>query len=197
MKDQPLPALHLEVNPEHLYLFTTLLQSGIEVKTNAGTEMGHFLATLDGFTPEYIANTVETIFLNGSPVDDLKLTFSGETPVLALSAAMPGLAGAIFRKNSFHSPLRTQTDSLHFEDKKQKEISVTLKLFNSIAKERGAALLRDGISIKADKLHNFLQKRDSLLDYIIAIRLNNNTLSKTALLTTLQRFTTIYLKISA
>jgi hypothetical protein len=45
------------------------------------------------------------------PVDDLETVVDGSSPVIAISGAMPGLAGAIFRKNSFHAALRTSADN--------------------------------------------------------------------------------------
>jgi len=90
----------LTVTPEKLPLFTTVLQSGIEILTPAGTSLGQFPSALPGFTAEYLANTLQTIFHNGSAVDYLTTVLCGEKPTLAFSSAMPGVAGAIFRKIS-------------------------------------------------------------------------------------------------
>jgi hypothetical protein len=196
MEEQlPSAAVTLQVLPESLHLFTTLLQSGIEIKANTAIEMGEFLCQLPGFTPDYIHATVETIFLNGTPVDDLTLRFTGEAPVLALSAAMPGLAGAIFRKNSIHSALRTQTTTQESAGDNTRAITVTLKLFNSIAKERGPFLLEAGITIKASKFLTFLHQRAGLCDHITDIDLNNEVVNVATLLGNLSEFQTIYFKV--
>ena len=151
-----LPDVHVIVPSHTLLLFTTLLQSGIEIKATSGDTLGKFLDQFPGFTPEYLADTVQTIFLDGTAVDDLTLPLEGDTPVLALSAAMPGLAGAIFRKNSFHSALRTETRTQLSGSEPQKKITVTLKLFNSIARERGGDMLRQGISVRSALFSAFL-----------------------------------------
>ena len=131
MEDQlSLPELILEVTAESLPLFTTLLQSGIEINCNDGLSMGHFLNELPGFTPEYISDIIQTIFLNGTAEDDMTTPLTGKNPVLALSAAMPGLAGAIFRKNSLHSALRTETRKKNTTESQSESLTVTLKLFN-------------------------------------------------------------------
>ena len=196
MEEQlPSATVTLSVTPKSLHLFTTVLQSGIEIKTNTATDMGMFLCQLPGFTADYISSTVETIFLNGTPVDDVTQPFTGDAPVLALSAAMPGLAGAIFRKNSIHSALRTQTASQEQLNDSAKAITVTLKLFNSIAKECGPFLLKAGITIKASKFFTFLHKRTGLCDYIIDIDLNNEVVNVATLLGSLTEFQTIYLKV--
>jgi hypothetical protein len=196
MEEQPpSAAVTLHVLPESLHLFTTLLQSGIEIKTTTVIEMSAFLCQLPGFTPDYIHATVETIFLNGTPVDDLTLRFTGDAPVLALSAAMPGLAGAIFRKNSIHSALRTQTNTQESAGDNTRAITVTLKLFNSIAKERGPFLLEAGITIKASKILTFLHQRAGLCDYITDIQLDNEVVNVATLLGNLSEFQTIDLKV--
>ncbi|MFT5701869.1 MAG: hypothetical protein ACI8ZB_004771 [Desulforhopalus sp.] len=196
MEEQAIPAaVTLSVLPDSVHFFTTVLQSGVEVKTSIATEIGAFLCQLPGFTPEYIASTVETIFLNGTPVDDLTLSFTGKAPVLALSASMPGLAGAIFRRNSIHSALRTQTDSSNHVSSDDQATTVTLKLFNSIAKERGAILLETGVTIKAAKVLTFLQKQTGLCDYITDIELNSEAVNITTLFTSLSEAQTIHLKV--
>jgi len=175
MEDQQtLPSLRLAVVPDALPLFTTVLQSGIEIKTTQGMSLAKFLSNFPGFTAEYLSDTVQTIFLNGTAVDDLALPLNGNNPVVALSAAMPGLAGAIFRRNSFHSALRTETKSLLSKEIQQQSISVCLKLFNSIAKERGAALLKSGVCIRADLLAGFLANRPHLLQQIETIQFEEN-----------------------
>lgn len=196
MEEQlPSARISLRVQPESLHLFTTLLQSGIELKTSTATELGTFLCQLPGFTLEYITSKVETIFLDGFPVDDLTQPFTGENAVLALSAAMPGLAGAIFRRNSIHSTLRTQTKSPAHVETSQKNTTVTLKLFNSIAKERGETLLATGITLKASKVLSFLKRRPEICDNITEINVNNEVVNLTTLLEQLPQFQTISFKV--
>ena len=182
MEDQPaLPSLRLTVHPEALILFTTVLQSGIEIKADEGDSLGNFLSKLPGFTADYLADSVQTIFLNGTAVDNLTLPFTGKNPVLALSAAMPGLAGAIFRRNSFHSALRTETKSLQSASRPQKSITVTLKLFNSIARDRGVELLKRGVCMEAVPFAAFLAKRVHLLQQIEEILFNDKVVEATEL----------------
>lgn len=197
MEEQlPSSAATLRVTPDSHHLFTTLLQSGVEVKSSNLMEMGAFLCQLPGFTPEYISNTVETIFLNGTPVDDLSQPFSGDNPTLALSAAMPGLAGAIFRKNSIHSALRTQTDTDKRLSKSAKSIVVTLKLFNTIAKGPGTDLLINGVSISSANVLNFFKRRSGLCDYITDIELGNEKITYMDFLHKIPQFQKIHLKVT-
>lgn len=191
-----LPVVHVLVPSHSLPLFTTLLQSGIEIKATSGDTLGKFLNQFPGFTPDYLAETVQTIFLDGTAVDDLTLPLEGDNPVLALSAAMPGLAGAIFRKNSFHSALRTQTKGEAKNSEPEKAITVTLKLFNSIAQERGVELLRQGVPVKSLPLTAFLVKRPHLGKYILSIRCNGKELSQEEFINILGQYSAINLNIA-
>jgi hypothetical protein len=158
--------------------------------------LAKFLDRFPGFTAEYLADTVQTIFLNGTAVDDLSLPLTGSNPVLALSAAMPGLAGAIFRKNSFHSALRTETKSVQSGTGPKDSISVTLKLFNSIAKDRGEALLKAGLCLRGDQLATFLTKRPHLIQHIVKIQLGEKELDQRELLHVLPDLAKVNLNIT-
>jgi hypothetical protein len=192
---QPLLPLVLTVAPEQLPLFTTVLQSGIEITTPAGTSLGQFLGALPGFTAAYLADAVQTIFHNGTAIDDLTTILSGDRPVLALSSAMPGLAGAIFRKNSFHAALRSDIKTAETASPQAKTLAVTLKLFNSIALDRGKELLARGVRLPAQTLANFFRIRPGLLQAIEAIQLDGKNIESPAMLRALALPTKIDLKI--
>lgn len=173
-----LPELSLTIDPRDISFYTTLLQSGIEIKCQPNEPVARFLDRLPGFTVDYIADIVQTIFLDGTAVDDLTTPLCGKNPVLALSAAMPGLAGAIFRRNSFHAALRTTPDKKNTQNIETKKITVTLKLFNSIASDRGPELLQNSIIIKTGHLLNYLAKRPSLLSQVKQSVLSGKTVHK-------------------
>jgi hypothetical protein len=105
------PRLDILIPADTINQYTTLLQAGILEERSASTTVGGLLASLPGFTMQYIRERIETIFLNGLPIDNLETIINGPSPVaLAISAVMPGLAGAIFRKNSFHAALAQLCD---------------------------------------------------------------------------------------
>ena len=197
MQDQlTLPKLTLIVHSEDLPFYTTLLQSGVEIKSTNSETMGHFLNRLPGFTMDYVSDTVQTIFLNGTAVDDLTTPLGSDDPVLAISAAMPGLAGAIFRRNSFHAALRTNTETPIETGKEVEPTQVTLKLFNSIAMERGAELLGMGVVIKTAHFNGFFAKRAALLTKTVQIKLENEPVRKEKLTELLAETEKINLKIT-
>lgn len=159
----------LTVDADALPSFTTLLQSGIKIAIPGKQSLLQILATLPGFTLDYLGTTVQTIFYNGIPLDDLQKV-PADGAVIALSAAMPGLAGAIFRKQSIHAALRSVAKEAPGTSPHD-STAITLKLFNHIALDRGEELLARGITIPAEVFANFLNKRPYLLEGIRDIHL--------------------------
>jgi hypothetical protein len=166
----PPSALLLKVKGEAIPLFTTLLQSGVEVKTAGGQPLGALIGGFPGFSADYLSQRVQTIFLDGTAIDDLTVPLGRDHQVVALSAAMPGLAGAIFRRNSFHAALRTATGG-KATPAVSTVITVTVKFFNSIAAEQGPALLARGVLVKRASLVTFFAGRPGLLENIVQAEL--------------------------
>jgi uncharacterized protein YjbI with pentapeptide repeats len=140
-------------------VFLQIFQQGVYLKTRAGLSLSEVLEEA-GFSRKYLEERVRTVFLDGTAIDDLDNAIIRGDCVIALSAAMPGLAGAILRKGSPISVLRSSTpaitdlnssgDALH---------TLRLKLFNAVAKEMGPELLRSGILLKRSDLEQLLSNR--------------------------------------
>ncbi|WP_163339365.1 hypothetical protein [Desulfopila sp. IMCC35008] len=186
--------LVLKVDQGSPGLFSTLLQSGLQIAIEPGTTIDALLMKLPGFTSEYIAERVQTIFLDGTATDDLYTPISGIKCVLAITTAMPGLAGAIFRKDSHHAALRTTTVNTTI-DTSIKETIVTLKLFSALAKERGPGLLNDGVTVGSSNLVSFLNYRPSLLGRIKRCTFNDRQLAPEELCEKIKPFETIHLRV--
>jgi len=138
-----------------------IFQQGVYLKTLAGLPLARVLEEA-GFSRKYLEEKVQTVFLDGSAVDDLDRAIVKDGCVIALSAAMPGLAGAILRKGSPISALRSRT-SAEMGPHCTEEAILKLKLFNTIAKEMGPELLNSGILLKGSDLEDFFSNRDELL----------------------------------
>lgn len=191
-----MPRVSLQVKPDVQPRFTTLLQSGIFLVVPQGTTICNLLLTLPGFTAEYIRDRVETVFLNGLPADNMNQKLFGKTAVLALSAAMPGLAGAIFRKGGVHASLRTETATEHRDTNTTRTpVQIRLKLFNIIAVARGALLLSEGCLFSASALIKFLDYRPPLLKGILHLSVNKQAVSPNMLADKLPMDTIIHLQI--
>jgi len=105
MRTSP-PQLVISVPRDSAAGFASLLQYGFLLAVDKPVALLPLLLSLPGFTAEYLEKTVQTIFINGVAADRLDQPLSGGGTV-ALSAAMPGLAGAIFRRQGIHGVLRS------------------------------------------------------------------------------------------
>jgi hypothetical protein len=135
----------------------TLLQRGFVLPVTDTISIAELLMGLPGFNQEYIRDRIQTIFVNGLAEDNTSRELSAGD-ILALSAAMPGLAGAIFRRGGQHASLRTRPAELNPFESDQSGY-ITVKLFNMIATETGPQLLQTGILIKGKTLARFLDRQ--------------------------------------
>lgn len=154
------PLLTLSLTPQALCGFASLMQHGLLFPVRQPVPILSFLLTLPGFTADYLEKTVQTIFINGVAADSLDQDLAAGM-TLALSAAMPGLAGAIFRRQGVHGSLRSQPVLKEIESPSDSGY-VTVKLFNAIATDRVADLLTAGILISGQSLHDFAVRREAL-----------------------------------
>jgi len=191
------PTVSLLVRADALDRFTTLLQSGFFLSIQQGESIGGLLTSLPGFSEKYIKERVQTIFVDGLPADDLAQQFSEKETVLAISAAMPGLAGAIFRKGGVHASLRTTTGKKKHSSPQGGLLTVRLKLFNIIAKERGITVLAQGCLILSASLEKFLGYRPPLAASIQSISIDGQKTDMKMLRKILAVNTTIVLTINS
>jgi len=154
--------LDLFLRPEHIPRLLGFFREGIGLPVRVGCTVRSLFCEQLGLSPRYMDQRVQTIFLDGKPVDDVDTAVVREGMTLALSAAMPGLAGATLRKGGFFADLRRQITH------QEKEIDICpsgtpgeirLKLFNFLAAEWGPELLRRGILIQGERWGDFLQRQ--------------------------------------
>ncbi|MEW5775150.1 MAG: hypothetical protein AB1916_16655 [Thermodesulfobacteriota bacterium] len=136
-----------------------LLRAGVGIPVPGPLPVRGLLCDVLGLDPEFVESRVATLFLNGSPVDDLDETQVRPGDTLALAAAMPGIAGITMRRNSPVKALRadiscTQTAA---GSRPGSAGTVTVKLFNFIALEAGPALLAQGVIAPAPHLAQALR----------------------------------------
>ena len=137
-----------QISPNMLSCFFPLFQQGITVEVETGCSIKELLCGQLGIDPAYVEERISTIFLNGKPVDDCDTAVVGDGAVLALSAAMPGLVGAMLRKGGFYTAMRSAiTYRTQSADSIRANGRIRLKLFNSIMGEAGPLILRRGIII--------------------------------------------------
>ncbi len=140
--------------------FVEILQQGFHVEARLGTSIRDVVCDELGVTPEYLDHRINTIFLDGKPVDDARQAIIREESTLALSASMPGFVGAAFRKAGFYAAMRKQiTHEKEEASASGKRGFFVLKLYNFVAEELGPLFLEMGIYVKADQLNSFFATR--------------------------------------
>jgi hypothetical protein len=156
--EKPLSAtsLRLLVDKKLFYTFTPLLQRGVRVMVQVGGSLRRLLEDQVGLNPEYMKERIKTVFLDGKPVDDWDSALVQDGAVLALSAAMPGLAGATLRRGGVWAGMRSQIT--HQENRSSispEEGLVAIKLFNLLIPELGPFLLEHGVFLPREDWEEF------------------------------------------
>jgi len=150
--------LFLALGSEKIPYLFQLLQQGFMVRVQVGCSVRALLSQQLNISPEFLEGRIKTIFLDGRPVDDMDSAIIKAGSTLALSAALPGLAGATLRRGGTFASLRSQLT--HPRDEAPvapQEGFIVLKLFNLLMDELGPALLHRGVFIKKEVLKEFLK----------------------------------------
>ncbi len=136
--------------------FLLLLQRGFMIKTRTGCSVEDFLCNEVGVSRDTMEK-IQSVFLEGKPVDNLGSAVIRGGTTLALSAAMPGLVGATLRRGGLYSSFRSSIT--HREGSGAcvaGEGLVRLKLFNLLIDELGRRFLGKGILVRPSDLADFL-----------------------------------------
>jgi hypothetical protein len=141
--------------------FIELLQKGFQVKVRVESTIRDVVCDQIGVANEYLDQRITTIFLDGSPVDDVDSATIHAGASLALSAAMPGLVGATMRKAGYYAQMRQGITYVADEQvaSDSRLDFFTLKLFNLVAAELGPLFLTHGIWVNRQDLARFLKSR--------------------------------------
>jgi len=146
-----------------LQIITPILQKGFQIHELTDISLNHLLKTRWNLTDDFIRERIGTIFLDSKPVDDLDRTVIRSGAVLALSAAMPGLVGAVMRRGS---PLAVFRDTISCVDEtaciSESNGTITIKLFNTLMKDLGPMFLKNGMIVDIKDLDSL--SRDLSLD---------------------------------
>jgi len=158
-KNHTTTTICLTVEKDQVPAFLPLLAQGFTVKTKLGCSVQELLCTQIGLSADYVEHRLQTIFLDGKAVDNVKTAVVRPNATLALSAAMPGLAGVTLRRGGVYASMRHQIT--HNKNTKAEIIAdgeIVLKLFNLVARDIGSMFLMQGIWISGNKLQNFLRR---------------------------------------
>ena len=152
--------IQLEVVANSIPMFFELLRSGFSADITIGCSLEHMLSNQMDIAPDYLRDRVQTVFMNNSPVDDITSAPVPDGAVISLSAAMPGLNGAVMRRGGLLSGMRRTIS--HSPDEaciQPLPGRITLKLFNLIAKELGSQFLSRGIVVSSKALNDLFKRQ--------------------------------------
>jgi len=144
------PRITFDVDGPLVSHFFLLLQQGVTIRSRTGCSVAAFLTEELGAGIETIKR-IQSVILDGSPVDDLESAVIKDGSVLALSAAMPGLVGATLRRGGTYSSFRSAI-TYHETEKEcvKGEGLVQIKVFNLLMAELGPVLLQRGVVISSE-----------------------------------------------
>jgi hypothetical protein len=130
-----------------------LVQAGVRVECESGMSAREFMREALGLDDDYIEHTISTLFIDSEPVDDIDAAQVRSGSCVALSAAMPGLVGAVMRRGSPYASFRagiSHGSSGSIEDSEgatSKAGLVQVKYFNAVMRDRGPSLLERGVLV--------------------------------------------------
>lgn len=152
--------VQVSINASQLPEFLQLIQQGIVLRREVGCSVRSFLCHQLKLSQEFIEDKIQTIFLDGKPVDNLNRAYVKDGCTLALSSAMPGLVGATMRRGGYYASLRAQIShgSETACNSATSEGCVTLKLFNLVAELLGKKLLEEGVFIKRKNFEDLMSR---------------------------------------
>jgi hypothetical protein len=158
LKAQPYTTLSLTLDKKILSPFINLLQKGFLVKTPTGSTIKDMLCDHYDVDENYLEHRIQTIFLDGKPVDDVDKAMVKNGSNVALSAAMPGLVGSTFRRGGVLASFRSGITYRQEEPASNtpEDVVVSIKLFNLLVNELGPQFLRNGIIIKREDFRYIL-----------------------------------------
>lgn len=189
--------LYFEMGPDMIAgCFTPLFSKGVAIKASLSCNLRELLCNQVGLAPDYLDNRIQTVFLDGQPVDDVDKTTVENGATIALSAAMPGLVGAVLRKGGTLAGLRKGiTYRCGSIGQAACDGSVTVKLFNMTTREVGPLLLKYGITIQGDELLDIIGGwAEALRRECRDIRLEDRSISIGELLTSTDASDTVFLQ---
>lgn len=148
--------LRLHFQKNLIAAFSPLLQQGFFIEITAGNIQDRLCQICD-MDPEKLRELIQTVFLNGKPVDDMEKVSIQNGDCLALSAAMPGLVGATMRSGGVLAGFRRTISHRPQQIRNNTQNGVlTIKLFNLLIKEIGPRFLRQGILVELEDFRNLM-----------------------------------------
>lgn len=158
--------LNIRMAPEARPAWNFILQKGFFLRAQSGMTVRQFLAEVLGYENSFIDETVRTIFLNNSPVDDISSVHIKDEDKVSIGAAMPGLVGIVMGRDNPYKEFRSgiACNSNDGDLQPENEIRIFTKVFSVLVTKTGADILARGIEVGCDELREIVEtNRDHLI----------------------------------
>ena len=190
--------LNLVVKAYQISVFLKLIESGFKLRIQTGLSIRELFCDQLGISSDYFENRLQTIFCDGKPVDNVDTCQVQNGARIAISAAMPGLVGAVFRKGGQYASFRRSISHSETGNSAEKgEGGIVLKFFNMIKKELGPAFLKKGVTIEGGRFRDFLLRNaEDLNAGCRSLHLNDEKTKVSALLKMNWENTEVFLRVT-
>lgn len=131
-----------------------LFQSGVGIAATVGRSVSEFLRQELGLNEEQLAG-LDSIVLDGQPVDDPAAAVVTDGARLALAAGLPGIAGLALRSDSPIKALRARLGAGRTEETAPRPGRVTLCLYSLAQGQLAAHFLRRGLWVTSEQLQRY------------------------------------------
>ena len=177
MGNASLQNIYISIDENMVSSFFYFLEKGVQKEILVGHNIRTMLSDQLNISEDYIDNRIKTLFLDGSAVGNINSTIINNGATLAISAAMPGLAGATFRRlENTDSFLDTIAENKETGQTNYEKGIITIKFFNLVLRELGPAFLKLGVLIPKDELIKFFsQKSEEFLRACRSVKINGHT----------------------
>ncbi|MDJ0782118.1 MAG: hypothetical protein QNJ22_09095 [Desulfosarcinaceae bacterium] len=164
--------LFLKKDKSSLVAFSSVLHHGFQVNAMVGCSIKELLCDQFEVAEEILKHRIQTLLLDGKPLDDEERATVKGGATIALSIALGGMVGVSLRKGGHLTNIRSTITHQEKETVKipSTEGMVTIKLFNQLAGELGPLFLKKGLWVQKNDAMAILKDRlAALRSFIIKI----------------------------
>lgn len=190
MQSKETPLLVLRAEPGFALPWRALFRRGVGVLVDVGCSVREVVRDSLCVAPEYIDQRMRSIFLDGSPLDDIDTPKIAAGSTLSLGGSMPGLVGITLNRASPLCHFRGEIGWKANKECGQGQGEITLKLFNFVAEDLVPPLLTRGALIEVSDvlaiLHECALDRRGLNHFVQHADLDGRTIAPADLASALE-----------
>lgn len=149
MRNDDLPLLTLRAGHDFALPWRALFRRGVGIRLHLGCSVRQSVCADLGVDPEYVEQRIRSIFLDGSPLDDIDTPRLAAGQTLSLGGGMPGLVGITLNRASPFCHFRGEIGWKGDKACTSEAGEITLKLFNMVAEDLVPALLSHGVIVES------------------------------------------------